>query len=130
MITPPQYDPILHIYNLNKTITGKQLFENTSFDVYPEDCIGLLGSQLWAAPITIKLATGMPPDEEECLHRGAVVFKKYIEQKAPGRLKVDIYPSNQLGKEREQFEGVKLGTIEMCWIAEGPMAGPVGLSTA
>lgn len=86
-------------------------------------CLGLLGSQLWAAPITIKLATGMPPDEEECLHRGAVVFKKYIEQKAPGRLKVDIYPSNQLGKEREQFEGVKLGTIEMCWIAEGPMAG-------
>jgi len=66
-------------------------------------CIGLLGSQLWAAPITIKLATGMPPDEEEALHRGAVVFKKFIEQKAPGRLKVDIYPSNQLGKESEQF---------------------------
>jgi len=36
-------DPILHIYNLNKSIAGKQLFENTSFDVYPEDCIGLLG---------------------------------------------------------------------------------------
>ncbi len=85
--------------------------------------IVFVAAQLWAAPITIKFATGMPPDEEEALHRGAVVFKKFVEQKAPGRLKVDIYPSNQLGKEREQFEGTKLGTIEMCWIAEGPMAG-------
>lgn len=84
----------------------------------------VFGSPLWAAdPITIKFATGMAPDEEEGLHRGAVVFKKIVEQKSGGRLKVDLYPSNQLGKEREQFEGVKLGTIEMCWIAEGPVAG-------
>lgn len=81
------------------------------------------GSPLWAAPITIKFAHGMPPDEEEALHRGVVVFKKMVEQKTAGRVKVDIYPANQLGKEREQFEGVKLGTIEMCMIAEGPMAG-------
>lgn len=36
-------ETILHVYNLSKTIAGKQLFENTTFDVYPEDCIGLLG---------------------------------------------------------------------------------------
>ncbi len=36
-------EPILHAYNLSKTIAGKQLFENASFDVYAEDCIGLLG---------------------------------------------------------------------------------------
>ena len=65
----------------------------------------------------------MPADEEEGLHRGAFVFKKVVEQNSGGRLKVNIYPSNQLGKEREQFEGVKLGTIEMSWIAEGPVAG-------
>jgi C4-dicarboxylate-binding protein DctP len=76
-----------------------------------------------AAPVTIKFAHGMPPDEEEALHRGVVVFKKMVEQKTAGQVKVDIYPANQLGKEREQFEGVKLGTIEMCMIAEGPMAG-------
>lgn len=85
--------------------------------------IALAGLQAWAAPITIKFAHGMPPDEEEALHRGVVVFKKMVEQKTAGRVKVDIYPASQLGKEREQFEGVKLGTIEMCMIAEGPMAG-------
>ncbi|DAC72673.1 MAG TPA: hypothetical protein DSN98_04120 [Thermoplasmata archaeon] len=36
-------DSILHVYDLSKAIAGKQLFENTSFDVYPDDCIGLLG---------------------------------------------------------------------------------------
>jgi len=36
-------ETILHVYDLSKAIAGKQLFENTSFDVYPEDCIGLLG---------------------------------------------------------------------------------------
>ena len=83
----------------------------------------LAGTPSSAAPITIKFAHGMPPDEEEALHRGVVIFKKMVEQKTAGRVKVDIYPASQLGKEREQFEGVKLGTIEMCMIAEGPMAG-------
>ena len=36
-------DPLLHIDNLSKSIAGKQLFENVTFEVYPEDCIGLLG---------------------------------------------------------------------------------------
>jgi len=36
-------DPILHVYNLSKSIAGKQLFDDASFDVYLEDCIGLLG---------------------------------------------------------------------------------------
>jgi ATP-binding cassette subfamily F protein 3 len=43
MITLLDMETILHVYNLSKTIAGKQLFENASFDVYPEDCIGLLG---------------------------------------------------------------------------------------
>lgn len=77
----------------------------------------------WSAPITVKFAHGMPPNEEEALHRGVALFKKIVEQRSAGRVKVDIYPASQLGKEREQFEGVKLGTIEMCMIAEGPMAG-------
>jgi ATP-binding cassette, subfamily F, member 3 len=43
MIILSDMEPILHVYNLSKTIASKQLFENTSFDVHPEDCIGLLG---------------------------------------------------------------------------------------
>ncbi len=83
----------------------------------------LLSGQAWAQQITIKFSHGQPPVEEENIHQGVTVFKKIVEQKTAGRVKVEIYPANQLGKEREQFEGVKLGNIEMCMIAEGPMAG-------
>jgi len=81
-----------------------------------------VGSQVWAQT-TIKLAHGMPPVEDENIHRAVSVFKKIVEQKTAGKVKVEIYPANQLGKEREQFEGVKLGTIEMSMIADGPIAG-------
>lgn len=84
--------------------------------------IVFVGSQAWAQT-TIKLAHGMPPVEDENIHRAVSVFKKVVEQKTAGNVKVEIYPANQLGKEREQFEGVKLGTIEMCMIADGPIAG-------
>jgi len=36
-------EPIIHVDNISKSIAGKQLFEDASFDIYPEDCIGLLG---------------------------------------------------------------------------------------
>ncbi len=84
--------------------------------------LSFIGTQAWAQT-TIKLAHGMPPIEDENIHRAVSVFKKIVEQKTAGKVKVEIYPSNQLGREREQFEGVKLGTIEMCMIADGPIAG-------
>jgi ATP-binding cassette subfamily F protein 3 len=36
-------EPLLQVRNLSKTIAGKQLFENATFEIYPQDCIGLLG---------------------------------------------------------------------------------------
>ncbi|MCK4995463.1 MAG: ATP-binding cassette domain-containing protein, partial [Thermoplasmatales archaeon] len=36
-------DVLIKVRDLSKTIEGKLLFENTSFDVYPGNCIGLLG---------------------------------------------------------------------------------------
>ncbi|KYK31489.1 MAG: hypothetical protein AYK22_07880 [Thermoplasmatales archaeon SG8-52-3] len=36
-------DALLKTRELSKTIEGKLLFEDVSFDVYPENCIGLLG---------------------------------------------------------------------------------------
>jgi ATP-binding cassette subfamily F protein 3 len=43
LLIPLAMDSILHTYNLSKSIAGKQLFEDATFDIYPEDCIGLLG---------------------------------------------------------------------------------------
>ncbi|WHH57686.1 TRAP transporter substrate-binding protein [Petroclostridium sp. X23] len=41
------------------------------------------------------------------------VFKPMIEKESNGTIKVEIYPNNQLGAEKEFIEGTKMGTIEM-----------------
>lgn len=60
---------------------------------------------------TIKLGfsagTGTPRDI------AAQEFKKIVEEKSGGSIKVDIYPAAQLGNDRDLIEGVKMGTVEM-----------------
>src|SRR5213078_1945922 len=46
-------------------------------------------------------------------------MKAGIEQRAGGRIKVDIYPANQLGQLPAGVEGVALGTIEAASSANG-----------
>ena len=36
-------DPLIKAINISKTIQGKTLFKDTSFDVYKGDCIGIIG---------------------------------------------------------------------------------------
>lgn len=50
---------------------------------------------------------------------GAEQFRKLVEEKSKGELKVNIFPQAQLGSEREEAEGVRMGTIEMTSIAAG-----------
>src|SRR6266496_2131630 len=46
-------------------------------------------------------------------------MKAGIEQRSAGKIKVDIYPSNQLGQLPAVVEGVALGTIEAASSANG-----------
>lgn len=72
------------------------------------------------AQYTIKYAHGDPPDpSKSSAHADAVMFKGYVEDRSGGRIKVEIYPANELGSEREQIEGVQLGSIQMCNVSEG-----------
>lgn len=69
---------------------------------------------------TIRYAHGDPPDVETAsAHTDAVMFKNYVESRSDGRIKVEIYPSNELGSEREQLEAVQLGSAEICNVSEG-----------
>ena len=38
---------------------------------------------------------------------------KYLEEKAPGRFKVEVYPDGQLGDSPDMVAGVKMGTLTM-----------------
>lgn len=50
-------------------------------------------------------------------------MKAGIEPKTGGKIKVEIYPANQLGQIPRTVEGVALGTIEMTLVASGFFIG-------
>jgi tripartite ATP-independent transporter DctP family solute receptor len=68
----------------------------------------------------IKVSLSQNPNEPQV--RAVEFFKKNVEKKSEGKIKVDIYPNNQLGNQRDVIEGIQLGTIEMSNIAS-VMAG-------
>lgn len=49
-------------------------------------------------------------------------FKKIVEEKSGGRLKVEIYPSEALGNEQEMIEAVKIGAVDFSLPGGGAMS--------
>jgi tripartite ATP-independent transporter DctP family solute receptor len=62
--------------------------------------------------VTLKIAhyyAADHPVNQALLHQ----FKAVVEKQTKNKVKVEVYPNNQLGNEQEFIEGVQLGTIEM-----------------
>lgn len=68
---------------------------------------------------TMKLST---PTINDVTHEWMKQFKAGAEARAKGRLKVEIYPANQLGSVPRTVEGVALGTIELTFVSAGYFA--------
>lgn len=79
----------------------------------------LLIASVASAAITIKLAHSSPATADR-LEKACQIFKKYVEEKSNGEIKVNTFPASQLGAEREQLEGVQMGSIEMAVLSAGP----------
>ncbi|MGI6603962.1 MAG: DctP family TRAP transporter solute-binding subunit [bacterium] len=73
-------------------------------------------------PIEIKLAHSSPATNDR-LETACQEFAKAVAEKTGGKIKVTTYPASQLGGEREQLEGVQMGTIEMAALSSGPFPG-------
>lgn len=75
-----------------------------------------------AAPqYTIKFSIHIPPTEEVYSYAAALYFKTLVEARSQGRIEVKLFPSNQLGSERESLEGLQLGTHQMDFTSTGPV---------
>ena len=75
----------------------------------------------WAAPagaqqFTMKLSL---PTINDVVHEYYKTMKAAIESRSNGKIKIDIYPANQLGQLPAVVEGVALGTIEAGSAANG-----------
>lgn len=84
---------------------------------------GLLWITSWAAAASdvkvLRLAHGL--NTEHPVHKGMVYMAKKVEEKSQGRMIVDVYPSEQLGNEKECIEALQLGYLAMTKISSGVM---------
>jgi tripartite ATP-independent transporter DctP family solute receptor len=71
----------------------------------------------------IKFAHNDPATLETTKHCYAVFFKNFVEAKTEGKVRVDIFPAEQLGAERENIEGVKMGTIQVTSVSDTVYSG-------
>jgi tripartite ATP-independent transporter DctP family solute receptor len=76
-------------------------------------CSELTGSK------TLKLAHGL--DTEHPVHLGMVFMAEKLLEKSNGKLGIEIYPSQQLGTERQALELLQIGSLAMTKVSGAVM---------
>jgi C4-dicarboxylate-binding protein DctP len=84
-------------------------------------------------PIELKLGTSGPVNKITMTtiegaglsseHTVSEVFKRIVEARTGGRITVKIYPDSQLGDEREQWQSMQEGILQMSTSSCEPLAG-------
>lgn len=77
--------------------------------------VGLAGCTGQADRVVIKLGHGLEPTHS--VHLGMVYMGERLHEKSGGSMRVDIYPSQQLGSERELVELLQIGSVGMAKVS-------------
>lgn len=75
-------------------------------------------------PIVVKI--GHTDSSMRSTHTWSVWLGDYLEEKAPGKFVIEVYPDGQLGDTPDLVAGVKLGTITMCFDLSSVLATAIG----
>lgn len=79
----------------------------------------LMGCNQIGQTKTIKLAHGL--DVNHSVHKAMVKMGEDLAVLSGGKLKLEIYPSQQLGTERENLELLQIGSLDMTKISVGTL---------
>jgi C4-dicarboxylate-binding protein DctP len=71
----------------------------------------LAGSAAAQQPIVIKFSHVVALDTPK--GKGAEQFKKLVEERTKGRVKIEVYPNSTLYKDGEEMEALQLGSVQM-----------------
>lgn len=71
----------------------------------------LIGTTANSAEMTLKL--GHLANEQNAWHLAAVKFGEELSTKTNGRIEVQVFPNESLGKEIDLINGMQLGTVDM-----------------
>ncbi len=72
---------------------------------------GLLATSALAADMTLKL--GHLANEDNPWHKASVKFGEELSRLTDGRIEVEVYANESLGKEVDLINGMQLGTVDM-----------------
>ncbi|MBC3765677.1 TRAP transporter substrate-binding protein [Neptunicella marina] len=72
---------------------------------------------------TVILRLGHSLDTQHTVHKAMVYLGQRLEQYSHGKMKVVIYPSSQLGSEREMVELLQIGSLAMTKVSASPLEG-------
>lgn len=72
-------------------------------------------------PVTFIMGTACPVSEDNQLYQWCEKFKALVEEATDGQIIIENHHANELGGERDLFEGVQLGTVDLCMISNGPV---------
>ena len=67
----------------------------------------------------LKLAHGLSPGHS--VHQGMVYMAKLVDEKSDGMMRIDVYPSEQLGTERENLEMLQIGSLAITKVSAAVM---------
>lgn len=70
---------------------------------------------------TLRLGHGLDPSHP--VHKGMERFAHHVDSMSNGRIDVKIYPSEQLGSEREMIELLQIGSLDMSKVSAAVMGG-------
>ena len=79
----------------------------------------LFGCNSKSKVTVIKLAHVL--DTSHPVHLGMVYMAKKVDEYSKGKMRVDIYPSGQLGAERELIELLQIGSLAMTKVSTAPL---------
>ena len=69
--------------------------------------------------IVLKLAHVLDPSHS--VHQGMVYMAERLDEYSDGTMRIDLYPSGQLGAERELVELVQIGSLAMTKVSAAPL---------
>ncbi|VVO39638.1 TRAP transporter substrate-binding protein [Pseudomonas fluorescens] len=73
--------------------------------------LGTMITVMAAAPVIIKFSHVVA--EQTPKGQGALLFKKLVEERLPGKVKVDVYPNSSLFGDGKEMEALLLGDVQM-----------------
>jgi len=84
-------------------------------------CLSSVAQAATRPEIVLKLGHGL--DIMHPVHKAMVFMAEKVKEKSAGRMRVEVFPSEQLGNEKECIEALQLGYLAMTKTSSAPMEG-------